>query len=84
MRSLRHFFQFVRRGGLTCDVYRGAPIRITPSLDRKSAARPAEASVRHLASRARASPGPAVFPATEKDYIGTSLEPVIDRTLYVG
>jgi 1-acyl-sn-glycerol-3-phosphate acyltransferase len=66
MAFLRHFFQFVRGGGVTCDVYIGAPIRAVPGLDRKSAARLAEASVRELAARARATPTAAVFPATEK------------------
>ena len=66
MTFLRHFFQFVRGGGVTCDVYIGAPIRVLPGLDRKSAARLAEASVRELAARARAEPEAAVFPAREK------------------
>jgi 1-acyl-sn-glycerol-3-phosphate acyltransferase len=70
MTFLRHFFQFVRSGGVTCDVYVGAPIRVLPTLDRKSAARLAEASMRALAARARAKPAPAVFPAREKAYIG--------------
>ena len=70
MTFLRHFFQFVRSGGVTCDVYVGAPIRVLPNLDRKSAARLAETSMRALAAGARARPAPAVFPAREKAYIG--------------
>ena len=73
MTFLRHFFRFVRGGGVTCDVYIGAPIRVAPGLDRKSAARLAEASVRELAARARATPADAVFPAREKAYIGGDL-----------
>jgi lyso-ornithine lipid O-acyltransferase len=73
MTFLRHFFQFVRSGGVTCDVHIGAPIRVVPGLDRKSAARLAEASVRELAARARASPAAAVFPEREKAYTGGDL-----------
>jgi len=73
MTFLRHFFRFVRGGGVICDVCIGAPIRVVPGLDRKSAARLAEASVRELAARARAAPGAAVFPAREKAYIGGDL-----------
>jgi 1-acyl-sn-glycerol-3-phosphate acyltransferase len=61
MTFLPHFFQFVRRGTLTCDVYFGTPIQVSPCLDRKSAARLAEASVRGLATRARQMPEPTVF-----------------------
>jgi hypothetical protein len=43
------FFQFVPRGGVRCDLYVGAPIRVSPSLERKSAARLAEAFGRNLA-----------------------------------
>jgi lyso-ornithine lipid O-acyltransferase len=55
---LPHFLQIARGGRITCDVYVGAPIEVSPSLDRKSAARLAEASVRNLRARARASPAP--------------------------
>jgi lyso-ornithine lipid O-acyltransferase len=58
MTFLPHFLQIARRGGITCDVYVGAPIEVSLSLDRKSAARLAEASVRNLRMRARASPAP--------------------------
>jgi lyso-ornithine lipid O-acyltransferase len=58
MKFLPHFFQFVRRGSLTCDVYLGTPIRVSPGLDRKSAARLAEASVRGLAREAWEMPAP--------------------------
>jgi 1-acyl-sn-glycerol-3-phosphate acyltransferase len=71
MTFLRHFFQFIQGGGVTCDVYIGAPIRVPPRLDRKSAARLAEASVRELAARARAAPTAAVFLEREKAYIGS-------------
>ncbi|MFY9971138.1 MAG: lysophospholipid acyltransferase family protein [Roseiarcus sp.] len=73
MTFLRHFFQFIQGGGVTCDVYIGAPIRVLPQLDRKTAARLAEASVRGLAARARATPAAAVFLAQEKAYIGGDL-----------
>jgi hypothetical protein len=52
------FFQFVRRGRVTCDVYVGVPIQVSPSLDRKSAARLAKASIWNLAIRAWAAPAP--------------------------
>ncbi len=65
MTFLRHFFQFIQGGGVTCDVYIGAPIRVLPPLDRKSAARLAEASVRDLAARARSTPA-AVFSSRGK------------------
>jgi 1-acyl-sn-glycerol-3-phosphate acyltransferase len=58
MTFLPHFLQIARRGGITCDVYVGAPIQVSPSLDRKSAARLAEASVRNLRVRAREAPAP--------------------------
>ncbi len=66
MRFLPHFFQFVRRGALTCDVYVGTPIQVSPGLDRKSAARLAEASVRGLLRKARENPEPLVFSPPEK------------------
>jgi lyso-ornithine lipid O-acyltransferase len=53
---LPHFLQIATGGRITCDVYVGAPIQVLPSLDRKSAARLAEASVRNLRARARAAP----------------------------
>ena len=66
MTFLPHFFQFVRRGSLTCDVYLGTPIRVSPGMDRKSAARLAEASVRRLAREARATPALAVRPVASR------------------
>ncbi len=38
---------------MTCDVHCGAPIRVTPEMDRKTAARLTEAAVRGLAAKAR-------------------------------
>jgi 1-acyl-sn-glycerol-3-phosphate acyltransferase len=66
MTFLPHFFQFVRRGALTCDVYLGTPIQVSPALDRKSAARLAEASVRGLRREARETLEPFVFSPREK------------------
>ncbi len=66
MTFLRHFFQFVRSGGVTCDVYVGAPIRVAPNLDRKSAARLAEASMRALAARGAGETGAGCFPGAGK------------------
>jgi 1-acyl-sn-glycerol-3-phosphate acyltransferase len=53
MSFLKHFFQFCRSGGATCEVRIGAPISIPPGMDRKSAARLAEAAVRALAATAK-------------------------------
>lgn len=53
MTFLKHFFLFCRSGRATCEVHIGAPIRILPGMDRKSAARLAEAAVRTLAAEAR-------------------------------
>jgi len=50
---LPHFLQYARNGGVTCDVYCGAPIRVLPDMDRKSAARLTEAARRELAAKAR-------------------------------
>ncbi len=63
---LRHFFQFTRAGGVTCDVYCGAPILVSPGLDRKTAARLTEAAVRRLAANARGRPAPPIFPERKK------------------
>ena len=80
MPFLRHFFQFVRGGSAICDVYVGRPIRVSEGLDRKCAARLAEAAVRDLSARARAAPAPAVFPARKKAYIGFDVRrPLVDR-----
>ncbi len=54
MTFLPHFFQYVRGGGVTCDVYCGPPIGVLPDMDRKTAARVTEAAVRGLAAKARA------------------------------
>jgi lyso-ornithine lipid O-acyltransferase len=52
MTFLRHFLQYVRIGGVTCEVHLGPPIRIGPETDRKTAARLTEAAVRALATKA--------------------------------
>ena len=72
MKFLPHFFQFVRRGALTCDVYVGTPIQVSPGLDRKSAARLAEASVRGLLRIARETPDPAIFSPREKPHFSAA------------
>jgi 1-acyl-sn-glycerol-3-phosphate acyltransferase len=54
MTFLDHLFGFAREGGVTCDIHFGAPISVSPDLDRKAAARLTEAAVRALARRARA------------------------------
>ncbi len=80
MTFFRHFFQFVHSGSVICDVYVGRPIRVSEGLDRKSAARLAEAAVRDLYARARATPAPDVFPARKKAYIGFNVRrPLVDR-----
>jgi 1-acyl-sn-glycerol-3-phosphate acyltransferase len=53
MTFLPHFLQYVRGGGVTCDVYCGPPIRVLPDMDRKTAARLTESAVRELAAKAR-------------------------------
>ena len=53
MTFLPHFLRYVAGGGVTCDVHCGAPIRVTPEMDRKTAARLTEAAVRGLAAKAR-------------------------------
>ena len=53
MTFLPHFLQYARGGGVTCDVYFGRPIRVTPDMHRKVAARETEAAVRRLAAEAR-------------------------------
>ncbi len=65
-----HFFRYIRGPGVTCDVYCGTPIPVSPGLDRKTAARLTEAAVRELAVRARASHAPPIFPGPESAYIG--------------
>ncbi len=64
MTFLPHFFQYVRAGGVTCDVYCGPPIRVLPDTDRKTAAWATEAAVRQLAAEARARKR-AIFPGRE-------------------
>ncbi len=64
MTFLPHFLQYVRRGGVTCDVYFADPIRVLPDMDRKTAARLTEAAVRELAARARCG-NAAILPAQE-------------------
>ena len=64
MTFLPHFLRYAGGGGVTCDVYCGAPIRVTPDMDRKSLARLTEAAVRRLAAEARHVP--AIFPGREK------------------
>lgn len=54
MTFMPHFRAYVRGAGATCDVHCGAPIRVTADMDRKTAARLAEAAVRRLAAEARA------------------------------
>jgi 1-acyl-sn-glycerol-3-phosphate acyltransferase len=66
MTFLPHFYRYVGGGGVTCDVYCGAPIRVSPDMDRKTAARLTEAAVRRLAAEARASRAPAIFARQEK------------------
>ncbi len=66
MTFLPHFYRYARGGGVTCDVYCGVPIRVTPDMDRKSVARLTEAAVRRLAAEARAGVAPAIFPGREK------------------
>jgi 1-acyl-sn-glycerol-3-phosphate acyltransferase len=61
MTFLRHFLEYIRGGGVTCDVYYGRPIRVLPEMDRKTAAGLTEAAVRELAFRARSEA--AIFPA---------------------
>ncbi len=63
---LRHLFRFARSGGVTCDVYFGAPIIVWPGLDRKTAARLTEAAVRRLAANARSRAVLPIFPEREK------------------
>jgi len=48
-----HFWRYVGGAGAACDVVFGDPIRVTPDMDRKTAARLTEAAVRRLASEAR-------------------------------
>jgi 1-acyl-sn-glycerol-3-phosphate acyltransferase len=69
MTFLSHFFRFVRGGCVTCDVYIGTPISVLNGVDRKCAARMAEAAVRKLAVQARSTPSSATFPAPEEAYI---------------
>lgn len=54
MTFLKHFWRFLRAGGVACDVYFGPPIPISADNRRKAIARSTESSVRELASRARA------------------------------
>ena len=61
MTFLPHFCRYVAGAGVTCDVYCGAPIRVTPDMDRKTAARLTEAAVRNLAADARFGRAPVLF-----------------------
>lgn len=53
MGFLGHLFGYARTAGVNCDVYCGAPIPVTPGMDRKAIARRTEAAVRDLARQAR-------------------------------
>ena len=53
MRFLGHLFGYARTAGVQCDVYCGAPIPVTPDMNRKTIARLTEAAVRDLARQAR-------------------------------
>ncbi len=64
MTFLPHVIRFAGGGGVTCDVYCGAPIRVAPDMDRKALARETEAAVRRLAAETRHVP--AIFPEREK------------------
>jgi 1-acyl-sn-glycerol-3-phosphate acyltransferase len=48
-----HFWRLLTAGGVRCDVYFGAPIRVSPESGRKAIARTTELRVRELAQRAR-------------------------------
>jgi lyso-ornithine lipid O-acyltransferase len=64
MTFLRHFLQYARGAGVTCDVLCGPPIRVLPDMDRKTAARLTESAVRELAAKARSGIA-AILPAGE-------------------
>ncbi len=64
MTFLPHFLQYVRGGGVTCDIYCGHPIRVLPNMDRKTAARLTETAVRELAAKAHSGVA-AILPARE-------------------
>jgi 1-acyl-sn-glycerol-3-phosphate acyltransferase len=53
MTFFSHFWRFLGAGGIGCDVYFGAPIRVSPESGRKTIARSTEMKVRELAQRAR-------------------------------
>jgi 1-acyl-sn-glycerol-3-phosphate acyltransferase len=53
MTFFSHFWRFLRAGAVDCDVYFGAPIRVSPESGRKAIARTTELRVRELAQRAR-------------------------------
>jgi 1-acyl-sn-glycerol-3-phosphate acyltransferase len=53
MTFFSHFWRFLRAGGIGCDVYFGAPMRVSPESGRKTIARSTEMKVRELARRAR-------------------------------
>ena len=53
MTFFSHLWRFLRVGGIGCDVYFGAPIRVSPETGRKTIARSTEMKVRELARRAR-------------------------------
>jgi hypothetical protein len=48
-----HFWRLLMAGGVRCDVYFGAPIRVSPESGRKAIAQATETRVRELAGRAR-------------------------------
>ena len=62
----KHFLRFSQSGRAICEVHLGAPIRIPPDMDRKSAARLAEAAVRELAANAHAERA-SLFSSRRKD-----------------
>ncbi|MGD1036477.1 MAG: lysophospholipid acyltransferase family protein [Roseiarcus sp.] len=53
MTFFTHFRRLLGAGGIGCDVYFGAPIRVSADSDRKTIARSTEMMVRDLAERAR-------------------------------
>jgi 1-acyl-sn-glycerol-3-phosphate acyltransferase len=64
-----HFLRYIRGGGVTCDVFCGVPIPVSPGLDRKTAARLTEAAVRELALKARARKAPSILLGVKRDYM---------------
>jgi 1-acyl-sn-glycerol-3-phosphate acyltransferase len=66
MTFLPHLFRYAAGGGVTCDVWCGEPIRVTPGMHRKTAARLTEAAVRRLAAEARGAPASPILAGREK------------------